>query len=46
MQKVWQLRRALHALGTSQATELLLAGLRKHKTNSEFLSAAEQTFRT
>ncbi len=45
MQKVWQLRRALHALGTSQASELLLAGLRKHKTNSAFLAAAEQTFR-
>jgi transcription termination factor Rho len=45
MQKVWQLRRALHALDTSHATELLLAGLRKHKTNHEFLAAAEQTFK-
>ncbi len=45
MQKVWQLRRALHALDTGQATELLLAGLRKHKSNHEFLAAAEQTFK-
>ncbi|MFQ6130562.1 MAG: transcription termination factor Rho [Armatimonadota bacterium] len=45
MQKVWQVRRALHALETEHATELLIAGLRKSKSNSEFLAMAEHTFR-
>jgi len=46
MQRVWQLRRALHALEVEQATELLISGLRKSKTNREFLAMAEQTFRS
>ncbi len=45
MQKVWQLRRALHALDGEQATELLISGLRKSKSNQEFLAMAEQTFK-
>ena len=45
MQKVWALRRALHNLETEQATELLLAGLRRTKTNRDFLTMAEQQFK-
>ncbi|MFQ6098536.1 MAG: transcription termination factor Rho [Armatimonadota bacterium] len=45
MQKIWALRRALHNLETEQATELLLAGLRKTKTNQDFLEMAEQQFK-
>ena len=44
MQSIWQLRRALHALDTVQSTELLLSGLRKTKTNPEFLAMAVETF--
>jgi transcription termination factor Rho len=45
MQSVWQLRRALHALDTVESTELLLSGLRKTKSNQEFLAMAVDTFR-
>ena len=45
MQRVWQLRRALHALNAEDAAETLLEGLRRSKTNIEFLLWAEQTFR-
>jgi hypothetical protein len=38
MQSVWQLRRALNALDTVQSTEVLMSGLRKSKTNQEFLA--------
>ena len=44
MQSVWQLRRALHALDTVEATELLLSGLRKTRSNQEFLAMAVETF--
>jgi len=44
MQSVWQLRRALHALDTVESTELLLSGLRKTRTNQEFLAMAVETF--
>ena len=37
LQRVYQLRRVLNALDTSQATELLLTGLRKTSSNAEFL---------
>jgi transcription termination factor Rho len=37
MQRVYQLRRVLNALDTTQATELLLTGLRKTSSNTEFL---------
>jgi transcription termination factor Rho len=44
MQSVWQLRRALNALDTVQSTEVLMSGLRKSKTNQEFLARAVETF--
>lgn len=44
MQTVWQLRRALHALDTAEGTELLMSGLRKTRTNQEFLAMAVETF--
>jgi transcription termination factor Rho len=44
MQTIWQLRRALHALDTVEATEILLSGLRKSPTNQEFLAMAVETF--
>jgi transcription termination factor Rho len=37
LQRVYQLRRVLNALDTTQATELLLTGLRKTASNAEFL---------
>jgi len=37
LQRVYQLRRVLNALDSTQATELLLTGLRKTKSNTEFL---------
>ena len=37
LQRVYQLRRVLNALDTTQATELLLTGLRKTSSNAEFL---------
>jgi transcription termination factor Rho len=46
MRQIWQLRRALAAMSTEDATELLISGLRKTKTNKEFLTMAENTFRT
>ncbi|MFP3904947.1 MAG: transcription termination factor Rho, partial [Armatimonadota bacterium] len=45
MQSVWQLRRALHALDTAEATELLISGIRKSETNHEFLARAVETFK-
>jgi len=37
LQRIYQLRRVLNALDTTQATELLLTGLRKTSSNAEFL---------
>jgi transcription termination factor Rho len=37
LQRVYQLRRVLNSLDSTQATELLLTGLRKTKSNTEFL---------
>ena len=37
LQRVYQLRRVLNSLDITQATELLLTGLRKTSSNSEFL---------
>jgi len=37
LQRIYQLRRVLNALDTTQATELLLTGLRKTSSNTEFL---------
>jgi len=44
LQSIWQLRRALHALDTMEATELLLQGLRRSRNNREFLAMAVETF--
>jgi len=37
LQRIYQLRRVLNSLDTTQATELLLTGLRKTSSNTEFL---------
>ena len=42
LQRVYQLRRVLNALDTTPATELLLTGLRKTSTNTEFLKWVER----
>jgi transcription termination factor Rho len=42
LQRVYQLRRVLNALDTTQATELLLTGLRKTSTNAEVLKWVER----
>ena len=44
MQSVYQLRQALHNMEPSEALETLLAGLRKTKTNAEFLQMAADSF--
>ncbi len=40
MQSIYQLRSALHAMDTIDATETLVSGLRKTKNNEEFLAMA------
>ncbi len=45
LQSIWQLRKALHAMDPMDATETLISGLRKTKTNLEFLALAAQSFR-
>ncbi|HCA48386.1 MAG TPA: transcription termination factor Rho [Armatimonadetes bacterium] len=45
LQSIWQLRKALHAMDTEPATDTLINGLRKTKTNADFLAMAKQTFR-
>jgi len=42
LQRVYQLRRVLNSLDTTPATELLLTGLRKTSTNTEFLKWVER----
>jgi len=44
MQAVFQLRRAMAAMETIDATETLLQGLRKTRTNKEFLDMALKAF--
>ncbi|MBM3477308.1 MAG: transcription termination factor Rho [Armatimonadetes bacterium] len=44
MQSIWQVRRALHSLDTENATETLIAGIRKTRGNSEFLAMAVESF--
>jgi len=44
MQSVYQLRQALHNMEPLEALETLLAGLRKTKTNAEFLQLAADSF--
>jgi transcription termination factor Rho len=45
MQAIWQLRKVLHAMETIDAAETLIQGLRKTKTNAEFLALAAQSFK-
>ncbi len=45
MQSIWQLRKALHAMDMEAATETLISGLRKTKTNADFMAMAKETFR-
>ena len=42
LQRVYQLRRVLNSLDTTPATELLLTGLRKTSSNTEFLKWVER----
>ncbi|HUU55154.1 MAG TPA: transcription termination factor Rho [Armatimonadota bacterium] len=42
LQRIYQLRRVLNALDTTPATELLLTGLRKTSSNTEFLKWVER----
>jgi len=42
LQRVYQLRRVLNSLDTTPATELLLTGLRKTASNTEFLKWVER----
>jgi len=46
MQSIWQLRKVLHSMDTETATQTLLEGLRKTKTNAEFLAMAKETFKS
>ncbi len=45
MQSIWQLRKVLHSMDTEAATETLLEGMRKTRTNAEFLAMAKETFK-
>ncbi len=46
MQSIWQLRKALHAMDMEAATDTLISGLRKTKTNADFMAMAKETFRS
>ncbi len=45
LQSIWQLRKALHAMDMEAATETLISGIKKTKTNADFLAMAKETFR-
>lgn len=45
LQSIWQLRKVLHAMDPIDAAETLVQGIRKTKTNSEFLTMASQSFK-
>ena len=45
MQSIWQLRKVLHAMDDAEATETLLSGVRKTKTNEEFLAMTVEAFK-
>ncbi len=45
MQSIWMLRKALHAMELEAATDTLISGLRKTKSNADFMAMAKQTFR-
>lgn len=44
--KVWQLHRALAALDTVEAAELLITSLKRQKTNADFLNMVEKQMRS
>ena len=44
MQSIWQIRRALHAMELQDGTETLISGLRRSKSNEEFLAMAVEAF--
>ena len=44
MQSIWQIRRALHAMDLQDGTETLISGLRRSKSNEEFLAMAVEAF--
>ena len=44
--RVWQLRRVLTALDTTQATDLMITGLNKTSSNKEFLEWVEKELKT
>ena len=45
LQSIWQVRRALAMMEPVDATETLLQGLRRSKTNQEFLAMAAESFK-
>lgn len=45
MQSIWQLRKVLHSMDNTDATETLISGLRKSKDNKEFLAMAVEAFK-
>ncbi|HPP76145.1 MAG TPA: transcription termination factor Rho, partial [Armatimonadota bacterium] len=46
LKRVWQLHRLLAALGTVEATELLIDRLRHTKTNKDFLKIVDKTIKS
>lgn len=46
LQSIFQLRKVLHAMDSVDATETLISGLRKTKTNAEFLTLAANSLRS
>jgi transcription termination factor Rho len=45
LKQIWKLNRAMAALGTVEATELLIDRLRHTKTNKEFLTVVDKTLK-
>ena len=45
LKQIWKLNRALSALGTVEASELLLDRLRHTKSNKEFLNVVDKTLK-
>ena len=45
LKQIWKLHRAMSALSTVDATELLIDRLRHTKTNKEFLTVVDKTLK-
>jgi transcription termination factor Rho len=45
LKQIWKLHRAMAALGTVEATELLIDRLRHTKANKEFLNVVDKTLK-